>query len=106
MGLNDPIGNTRKGQRFHAQVESHGKGIQDIPKIDMDGELPLPMGLAGNSAYIIKPHAATKLLEKVEEIGMWPNDAIMCKQLFPSLLKVVYPYYSNTQKTISTTTQL
>ena len=107
LGLNSPIGNTRKGQRFHAQVESHGKGIQDIPKIDMDGELPLPCGLAGNSAYIIKPHAATKLLEKVEEVGMWPNDAIMCKQLFPSLLKVVFPYYTDTQGTApSTTTQL
>jgi GR25 family glycosyltransferase involved in LPS biosynthesis len=106
LGLNNPIGNTRKAQRFHAQVESQGKGIHDIPRVDMDGELPLPCGLAGNSAYIIKPHAASKLLEKVEEIGMWPNDAIMCKQLFPNLLKVVYPYYTDTQRNVSTTTQL
>lgn len=105
LGLNSPIGNTRKGQRFHAQVESQGKGIHDIPKIDMEGELPLPMGLAGNSAYIIKPHAATKLFEMVEEIGMWPNDAIMCRQLFPGLLKVTYPYYTDTQDNISSTTK-
>lgn len=106
LGLNNPIGNTRKAQRFHAGLSAQGKGIHDIPKIDFDGELPLPMGLAGNSAYLIKPHAAAKLLEKVEEIGMWPNDAIMCKQLFPNLLKVTYPYYTDTQKGQSTTTQL
>lgn len=105
LGLNNPIGNTRKAQRFHSQVESQGKGIHDIPKVDFDGELPLPMGLAGNSAYIIKPHAAAKLLEKVEELGMWPNDALMCKQLFPNLLKVVYPYYTDTQENTSSTTK-
>lgn len=105
LGLNNPIGNTRKAQRYHAQIESQGKGIHDIPRVDMDGELPLPMGLAGNSAYIIKPHAASKLLEKVEEIGMWPNDAIMCKQLFPGLLKQVFPYYTDTQDNVSSTTK-
>lgn len=106
LGLNDPRGNTRKGQRFHSLLDANGKGIHDVPRIDHEGELPLPMGLAGNSAYVIKPHAAAKLIEKVEEIGMWPNDAIMCKQFFPSLLKVTNPYYTDTQKGVSTTTQL
>ena len=105
LGLNNPIGNTRKAQRYHAQIESQGKGIHDIPRVDFEGEAPLPMGLAGNSAYMIKPHAAAKLLEKVEELGMWPNDAIMCKQLFPGLLKQVYPYYTDTQPNISSTTK-
>ena len=106
IGLNDPRGNTRKGAAFHRQVEAQGKGIHDIPIIDSSQELPLPMGIAGNSAYAIKPHAAKKLLEKVEEIGMWPNDALMCRQLFPGLLKVVNPYYTTTQGTQSTTTAL
>ena len=106
LGLNDPRGNTRKGSSFFRQVEAQKKGIHDVPSIDSAGEPPLPMGLAGNSAYVIKPHAAAKLLEKVNEIGMWPNDAIMCKQLFPGLLKVTYPFYTTTQGTISTTVSL
>ncbi len=106
IGLNDPQGNTRKGSMFSRQVQSKGKGIHDVPTIDAPGEPPLPMGIAGNSAYMIKPHLAEKLLHKVEELGMWPNDAIMCKQLFPNQLKVVHPFYTTTQGTISTTVSL
>jgi GR25 family glycosyltransferase involved in LPS biosynthesis len=104
IGLNDPRGNTRKGQLFH-NIASAKEGIQVVPNIDTTEEPPLPMGIAGNSAYIIRPYAARELLEKVKDIGMWPNDAIMCKQLFP-WLRVVYPYYTNTQENTSTTTQL
>jgi len=43
-------------------------------------------------------------LEEVERVGMWPNDAIMCRQLFPTDLKVVYPYYTVVQSGVSTTT--
>ena len=104
IGLNDPRGNTRKGQLFH-NIASAKEGIQVVPNIDTTEEPPLPMGIAGNSAYIIRPYAARELLKKVETLGMWPNDAIMCKQLFP-WLRVVYPYYTNTQENTSTTTQL
>lgn len=106
IGLNNPLGNTRKASAFDAHVKAQGKGIHDAPNVDGSREIPLPQGLAGNSAYMIKPHAAKKLLDKIDEIGMWPNDAIMCKQLFPGLLKVVYPYYTDTQKNVSTTTKL
>ena len=104
IGHNDPRGNTRKGQLFH-NIASANEGIQVVPSIDNTEEPPLPMGIAGNSAYIIRPYAARELLEKVKTLGMWPNDAIMCKQLFP-WLRVVYPYYTNTQENTSTTTQL
>ena len=104
IGLNDPRGNTRKGQLFH-NIASAKEGIQVVPNIDNTQEPPLPMGIAGNSAYIIRPYAARELLEKVKTLGMWPNDAIMCKQLFP-WMRVVYPYYTNTQENTSTTTQL
>ena len=104
IGLNDPRGNTRKGQLFH-NIASAKEEIQVVPNIDNTQEPPLPMGIAGNSAYIIRPYAARELLEKVKTLGMWPNDAIMCKQLFP-WLRVVYPYYTNTQENTSTTTQL
>ena len=104
IGLNDPRGNTRKGQLFH-NIASAKEGIQVVPGIDNTEEPPLPMGIAGNSAYIIRPYAARELLEKVKALGVWPNDAIMCKQLFP-WLRVVYPYYTKTQVNTSTTTQL
>jgi len=102
LGLNNPIGNTRKGLKYDEMVFSMGPGIHRVPCIDEPGEPPLPMGLAGNSAYIIKPTFAKKLLKEVENLGMWPNDAIMCRQLFPEL-KVVYPYSTKVQKGLSTT---
>ena len=104
IGLNDPRGNTRKGQLFH-NIVSANEGIQVVPSIDTTEEPPLPMGIAGNSAYIIRPFAARELLKSTKELGVWPNDAIMCKQLFP-WLRVVYPYYSTTQRNVSSTTQV
>ena len=105
VGLNDPRGNTRKGTKFHNLVAACGEGIHRVPVIDEPTEPPLPMGIAGNSAYIIKPNFAKKLLDEVRRVGMWPNDAIMCRQLFPEL-KVVYPYYTDVQKGESTTTSI
>ena len=104
VGLNDPRGNTRKGQLFHS-IASAKEGIQVVPDIDTTEEPPLPMGIAGNSAYIIRPYAARELLKTTKTLGLWPNDAVMCKQLFP-WLRVVYPYYSTTQRNVSSTTQV
>lgn len=103
IGLNNPRGNTRKGRLFYDMV-SQKEGVQVVPTIDTPDEPPLPMGLAGNSAYMIRPFFAKKLLAGVKEYGMWPNDAIMCKQLFPEL-RVVYPFYTETQKNVSSTTK-
>jgi len=103
VGLNDPRGNTRKGQMFHAKVAECGDGINRVPAIDEPTDLPLPMGLAGNSSYIIRPTFAKKLLAEVKRIGMWPNDAIMCRQLFTEL-KVLYPYVTKVRSMKSTTT--
>lgn len=101
IGLNDPRGATRKSQVFHGKVSS-SEGLQSVPTID---NWDVPQGLAGNSAYMISPNAARKLIDKVKEIGMWPNDALMCKQFFP-WLQVVYPYYTTIQSGLrSTTTQ-
>ena len=101
IGLNDPRGATRRSQEFHRKVSSY-VGLQSVPSID---DWDVPQGLAGNSAYMISPKGAKKLIDKVKEIGMWPNDALMCKQMFP-WLQVVYPYYTTIQKGLkSTTTQ-
>lgn len=105
LGLNDPVGNTRKGRLFDQKVKEMGEGIHRVPVIDSPNEPPLPMGLAGNSAYIIKPEAAKEVLETVADVGMWPNDAILCRQLF-RWLKVINPYYTIVQRGLSTTTKL
>ena len=110
-GLNDPIGATRKARVFDAKVkeslhwykDAGVNGICTAPYVDDLGDLPLPSGLAGNSAYIIKPWAAQKLLDKVSEVGLWPNDALMCRQFFP-WLQVYFPYFTALQPMKSTTT--
>ena len=100
LGLNDPRGATRKSQLFHELTRNRGNGVHDAPWID---DQSIPQGIAGNSAYIIHPHMAGKLINKTLEIGMWPNDAVMCKQIFPGMLQVVYPYYTSLQGVKSTT---
>ena len=100
LGLNDPRGSTHSSQYYHEQVSAL-KTVKEAPWVAR--ELDLPQGLAGNSAYIIRPHFAQKLLDKLKQVGAWPNDAIMCKQFFPGELKVVCPYYTKVQGIQSTT---
>jgi len=61
----------------------------------------VPDGLAGNSAYVIKPFAAQELINKYHELGVWPNDATMCIQLFP-YLEEYYPFITKVEQEIST----
>ena len=95
IGINEPRGNTRKAQVFHQKVyeavdpeHSEASYVNDkidivpVPTID---SFDIPQGLAGNSAYIIKPNGAANLLLAVNKYGLWPNDAIMCKQLIPRM---------------------
>jgi len=100
IGINSPLGATRKANVFHKVVQETKSKFQLAPIIDND---KIPQGLAGNSAYIIKPEGAKKLLELVDEHGLWPNDAIMCRQLIPKL-GVTKEYYTKVQGLESTTT--
>lgn len=93
IGINDPRGATRKSLEYHELIQKNPKKIQPVPTID---DLKIPQGLAGNSAYIIKPTGAKKLLELVKEFGAWPNDALMCKQLIPNM-GVTKKYYTKVQ---------
>ena len=102
IGLNNPLGATRKARVFLDKIVNR-KGLHQVPTVDDINEPNLPQGLAGNSAYLITPTAAKKLLDKVREVGMWPNDAVMCKQFFP-WLQVVYPFYTDIQKGLKSTT--
>tara|TARA_Y100001972_G_C7645011_1_gene324091 strand:- start:1576 stop:2025 length:450 start_codon:yes stop_codon:yes gene_type:complete len=101
LGLNDPRGATHSSGKYH-NIVSSSHGIKDAPWVG--DPLSMPQGLAGNSAYIIKPYFAEKLLNKLKEKGGWPNDSIMCKQFFKNELKVIYPYYTTVQGVQSTTT--
>ena len=104
IGINNPIGNTRKSHEFHKilqqSVDREHTGIVPVPTID---NFDIPQGLAGNSAYIIKPKGARMCIKAASEHGLWPNDALMCKQLIPHM-GVTKAYYTNTQRVVSTTT--
>lgn len=104
IGLNNPIGATRQSQRFHEMIQSAEielPGVVPVPTIDKD---QVPQGLAGNSAYMIKPEGARKLLKAVRDFGAWPNDAIMCKQLLPGVLGCSKPYYTAIQTGLTSST--
>ena len=98
-GINNPIGATRKAREFKELVSKSNKEVTYVPWID---DMSVPQGLAGNSAYIITPEGAKKMLQLVDEFGLWPNDAIMCRQLVPQL-GVTTKFYTTVQGTPSTT---
>jgi len=100
IGINNPLMATRRAQKFFDIVKSNSEQLQPVPTID---EFNIPQGLAGNSAYIIKPAGAQNLLKAVEEYGAWPNDAIMCKQLIPNM-GVTRSFFTKVQGLPSTTT--
>jgi GR25 family glycosyltransferase involved in LPS biosynthesis len=100
IGLNDPRNATRLPHKYDAIVQNSQEEILPVPKIDKD---EIAQGIAGNSAYMIKPTGAQKLLELVREHGMWNNDAIMCRQLMPGMIGVTKTYYTTVQQLPSTT---
>ena len=100
VGINNPIGATRRAQMFHDEILRRADDIQPVPVID---KLSVPQGLAGNSAYIITSAGAERMLDLVAQYGMWPNDALMCRQLVPGL-SVTRKFYTCVQGLRSTTT--
>lgn len=101
LGINNPMFATRKAGKYHDIIaRSYDKYIP-VPYIDDD--IKVPQGLAGNSAYILTPRGAAHLMTLVYRLGMWPNDAIMCKQLM-SKMGVTRNYYTRVQGLPSTTT--
>ena len=100
IGINDPAMSTRKAKMYHDKIQENANFFQPVPVID---DFNIPQGLAGNSAYVMKPAGATKMLDLAEEFGMWPNDALMCRQLVHHL-GVTRNYYSRIQGLRSTTT--
>lgn len=103
--VNDPAGATRKGSWWSQQMKNRGgEGVFEKTWVTTPEERHIPDGLAGNSAYIVKPWAAQELINKVYELGVWPNDATICKQIFP-YLEEYYPFITKVQQSQSTTVQ-
>ena len=100
VGINDPRGATRKSQVYHDAVQDFKYDIGNVPKVDT---YDIPQGLAGNSAYIIKPDLAKEALELITNIGIWPNDALLCYQNFKGIGQTK-TYHTKVQGTRSTTT--
>ncbi len=101
--INDPLGATRKGAWWHNEmIKRGGEGVFEKTWITTPNERHIPDGLAGNSAYMIKPWAAQELVIKFYELGIWPNDATINKQVFP-YLEEYYPFITKVNQTQSTT---
>jgi len=100
LGINNPLGCTRKSRDYYDQIVNNPQPYQLVPWID---DQIVPQGLAGNSAYIITPSGGQQLIKLVKEYGLWPNDAIMCRQLVRRL-GVTKKFYTHIQNLRSTTT--
>ena len=100
LGINNPLGATRKSADFYNTIIGDKRSYQPSPSID---HFDVPQGLAGNSAYMIKPAGAQAMIDLVAQHGLWPNDAIMCRQLIPRLM-VTKKFYTTIQGLKSTTT--
>jgi len=96
--INDPLCATPRGDWWSEQMLKRGDGVWPKTKVLGNGR---PDGLAGNSAYVIKPSHAKILLELVHEHGLWPNDAIMCRQLIHDL-EEHYPFITEVRAERST----
>lgn len=98
--INDPAGATHRGQAWSDYMRLRGDGV--FPKTRVMEDPLRPDGLAGNSAYVIKPWAAQELIDAFHKYGVWPNDATMCIQLFP-YLQELYPWVTRVEQSESTT---
>lgn len=99
--VNDPAGATRRGAWWSAQMKRRGPGVWPKTWVT-DPADKIPDGLAGNSAYVIHPHAARELVALYRAVGVWPNDATMCEQLVPGLQEL-YPWVTRVEQLQSTT---
>jgi hypothetical protein len=103
--INDPEGATRKGHWWSQRmIKRGGFGAFEKTWVTTENERDIPDGLAGNSAYVIRPWAAQELINAFHKYGVWPNDATMCKQLFP-YLEEYYPFITKANQTQSTTVE-
>jgi GR25 family glycosyltransferase involved in LPS biosynthesis len=100
--INDPAGATPRGTQWSQHMRQRGgEGAFEKTWIRTEKERHIPDGLAGNSAYMVKPWAAQEIINTFHKIGVWPNDATICAQLFP-YLEEYYPFITVAKQTQST----
>ena len=97
--INDPRGATPRGEWWSDEMVKRGPGVSAKTEIFNNGR---PDGLAGNSAYVMKPEAAQYMINLAHTVGLWPNDALMCRQLVPNLQEH-YPFITRVDQGQSTT---
>lgn len=98
--INDPAGATRNGKWWSDFMKKRGtEGVHK--KTLVPGPKMVPDGLAGNSAYLIKPFVAQQAIDEFYRLGVWPNDATLCVQLFP-FTQEYYPFVTKVNQTFST----
>ena len=98
ISINDPRGATFNADFYDSKLRN---GINEVPLVTGND---VPQGLPGHSAYVIYPHAAREVMKLQDEIGWWPNDAIMCRQLCP-WIRCYKPYLTKCQGIKSTTSK-
>ena len=109
IGLNDPRGATRRSQVYHQKIldTTVNKGLAD-ERFDLvrapyvDDDTLRPQGIAGGSAYFIMKSGINKAWKNMRMFGLWPNDAILCKQLGINCYQI-FPYVTKVQGVQSTT---
>lgn len=91
--VNDPRGAAPNGEKWAMAIRAKGPGVHAKSVMNPDS---VPDGLSGGSAYVITPDTAAKAVDLVGRIGMWPNDAILCRQLGFELYEV-YPFVTHVE---------
>lgn len=102
IGINDPKGATPKAGEYTRSIQTSKDTVQSVPRVFSDKRIP--SGLAGGSAYLMKPDGAKMVLESVDKYGLWHNDAFLCYQLFDEILGVSKTFYTKRNVRIKSTT--
>ena len=100
--INDPRRGGYRGT-WHSDVMTK-RGTQGVHPLTAKRPVNsgVPDGFSGHSAYLVKPWAAQKFVNAYHRLGMWPNDATVCLQLFP-WLEEYYPFVTVVDQQESTT---
>lgn len=91
--VNDPRGAAPNGDRWAAVITAKGEGVHAKSIMNPDS---IPDGLSGGSAYVMTAESAARAIDMVARVGMWPNDAILCRQLGFELYEV-YPFVTHVE---------
>lgn len=102
ISINNPRFATRRAVDYIKRIKESTPDRQGVVKAPYIDDMNVPQGLPGHSSYIIKPAGAKKMLQLVKEYGLWPNDSLMCNQLFFGL-GCTKKFYTQVQGIRSTT---